>query len=53
MSVVFSHDNKYIVSGSEDRSIKVFDLQTRRELHHLKDVHSGINEKYNYFDLKT
>ena len=36
-----SSDNRFIVSGSEDKSIKVFDLQTKQQLHHFADAHQG------------
>jgi len=36
-------DGKYIVSGSEDKSIKIFDLETKQEVHHFADIHEGKN----------
>ena len=39
--VAVSNDNRFIVSGSDDRSIKVFDLQTKQQLHHFADAHQG------------
>ena len=41
-SVVVSRNNRYVISGSEDKSIKVFDLQTKQQLHHIADAHTGI-----------
>ncbi len=34
-TVAISPDGKYIVSGSEDKSIKVWDLLSGREIHTL------------------
>ena len=35
-------DGKYIISGSEDKSIKVFDLQTKQQVRHFENAHKGI-----------
>jgi len=32
-----------LVSGSQDKSIKVFDLKTKAEYHHFKDAHDSKN----------
>ena len=40
LSVTVSRDNTHIISGSWDRSIKVWDMDTKAELHHFKDAHS-------------
>jgi len=40
-SVAISADCMYIVSGSSDRSIKVFSLYSPKELYHIKDAHDG------------
>lgn len=40
-SMVLSSDSKLLVSGSDDLSIKVWDLTDREELHHWEHVHSG------------
>ena len=40
-SIAISADGRFIVSGSRDRSIKIFDMHTREELHHFSGVHSG------------
>ena len=40
-SVAVSSDNRFIVSGSDDKSIKVFDLQTKQQLHHFADAHTS------------
>jgi len=34
-------DDKYVISGSTDRSIKVFDLQTKQQVHHFENAHNG------------
>lgn len=48
-------DSRYIVSGSKDGSIKVFDFETKEEVHHFKDVHKGTvliisYNAYSYLD---
>ena len=40
--VVWSHDNKYVVTGSQDKSIKVFSVEEGKEIHHWKDLHNGV-----------
>ena len=40
-SVAISTDGRFIVSGSEDNSIKVFDMHTKQQLHHFSDAHSS------------
>ena len=32
-TVAISTDNKFIVSGSDDKSIKIIDLSNRKEIH--------------------
>ena len=41
LSVSFSKDNKYLVSGSSDQMIKVWNLQTQKELKSLINEHKG------------
>ncbi len=41
-AVAATPDSKYIVSGAYDQSIKVFDIQTKQEIHHFKNAHPGI-----------
>jgi len=41
LSVSFSNDNKYLVSGSSDQMIKVWNLQTQKELKSLINEHKG------------
>jgi len=40
-SVSISSDNKYIVSGSWDKSIKIFDVENKKELYHIENAHQG------------
>ena len=42
-SVAVSADGRYIVSGSEDKSVKVFDMHTKEEVHHFVHAHIRIN----------
>jgi len=39
--VAISNDNKYIISGSEDKTIKIFDLETKQEVYHFKKAHES------------
>jgi WD40 repeat protein len=41
LSVSFSQDNKYLVSGSSDQMIKLWNLKTQREIKSLVNVHKG------------
>ncbi len=41
LTLALSSKNKYVVSGSFDKSIKIFDLETRQEAHHFDKVHQG------------
>lgn len=41
LSVSFSKDNKYLVSGSSDQMIKVWNLQTQKEIKSLVNEHKG------------
>jgi len=36
-----SNNNRYIISGSEDKSIKIFDFFTKSEYHHFEAAHLG------------
>ncbi len=40
-SVSLSPDNKYIMSGSGDWSVKVFDLDTKKLFRHFENLHKG------------
>lgn len=41
MTVAMTPDGKYIVSGSLDNTIKIFDFETKQEVHHFKEAHEG------------
>jgi len=49
--VAISADDKYIISGSEDKSIKVFDLEIKQQIYHFADAHQGILKNPN--DIRT
>lgn len=40
-SVVLTSDCKYIISGCWGRSIKMFDFETKEEIHHFYNAHEG------------
>ncbi len=39
-------DNKFIISGSSDKSIKVFDFETRELVHKFEKAHLGKNIRF-------
>ena len=41
-SITLSKNNHYIVSGSEDRSIRIFDFEKRKLLHIIDQAHESI-----------
>ena len=41
-------DNRYIISGSFDKSIKVFDLQTKQLVRHFENAHKGMEIYIDY-----
>ena len=41
-SVAISADGRFIVSGSDDKSIKVFDMHTKESVHNFSNAHSRI-----------
>jgi len=41
---VISQDCKFIVSASKDKSIKIFDVQTKQQVHNFQEVHQGSFE---------
>ena len=54
--LTISNNNKYIISGSEDKSIKLFDLQNGQQIFHFQELHEGkdrfiftIRRKVRYF----
>ena len=34
-----SNDGKFLISCSWDRSIKIFDIDNKNEIHHFRDAH--------------
>jgi len=40
-SVAISQNMKYLVSGSKDKSIKIFNFAQRKELFHFQNAHDG------------
>jgi len=40
-SIAVTSDNRFIVSGSKDKSLKIFDLHTKQEVHHFQDIHQS------------
>jgi len=40
-TLAVTSDSKYIISGSRDGSIKVFDFETKREVHHFQEAHES------------
>jgi len=47
-SVAVTSDNRYVISGSEDKSIKVFDLQTKQQVHHFENAHKRMESRSDY-----
>jgi len=43
--IAVTFDNKYMATCSWDLSIKIFDLTAKKEIAHLEDVHTGIQQK--------
>jgi WD40 repeat protein len=41
-SVAVTRDNKRIISGSDDKSISIWDFEKRKELHRFEDAHKGV-----------
>jgi len=42
MSVAITPDNRFIISGSQDKSIAVYDLEKKAIHHILEEIHDGI-----------
>jgi len=38
-TITITPNGRYIVSGSKDNSIKVFDIETKQEFFHFRDAH--------------
>ena len=41
-AIAMTSDMKYLVTGSADKSIKIFDFASKQPVHHFKDVHERI-----------
>ena len=41
LSLALSGDDKLMFSGSKDRSIKIFDIETKQQLHQFENLHMG------------
>ena len=33
-------DNRYVITGSDDKSIKILDLETKQQVHHFENAHT-------------
>jgi len=44
-SVAVTADSQYIFTASSDNTIKMFDFETKQEIHHFKDAHLGTKER--------
>jgi len=53
--LIFTPDEKFIISGSSDFSIKAFDVKTKQQVWHIKDAHRGkVSDrkcKFNFFKM--
>jgi len=47
-SMTVTSDDKYVISASFDQSIKVFDLQTKQQVHHFENTHQGFEIEIDY-----
>ena len=45
--ITFSPDGRSLISGAGDNSIKIFDLETKRQVHHFVEAQEG-----NFFALR-
>jgi len=43
-SVAINPDNRWVVTGSGDKSLKVFDLLTEQQIDHFQSVREGLLE---------
>lgn len=41
LSVAVTSDDQFLISASRDKSIKVFDIHTKQEVHHFQNAHKG------------
>jgi len=44
MTISISSDSKYVASGSADRSVKIFDLETKQLVSSLQKIHDSIEK---------
>ena len=42
MTVDFSKDSRYVVVGTRDGAVKVFEIKLKREISYYRSVHSGM-----------
>ena len=40
-SALLTNDNKYLVSGSQGGTLRVFDFSSKRLIHHFEKIHAG------------
>jgi WD40 repeat protein len=38
-SLVVTSDNRFVISASYDKSLKIFDLHTKQQVHHFENIH--------------
>ena len=48
-SVAISSDATFLISASLDKSVKMYDLHTKQQLHHFIDIHTGLPILILYF----
>ncbi len=48
-SIVVSPNGKYLISGSQDRSVQIFDFETKRTIHQYHYIEDGI---YNFIEKR-
>ena len=41
-SITVSPNGRFIASGSQDRSIKIFDVENKEEVYHFKEAHEAL-----------
>src|SRR5437868_1687125 len=45
-AMAISPDGRFIVSGSDDNSIKILDIETKQEVHSFDNMHEGNSLMY-------
>ena len=40
-TLAITSDNRLLISGSADRSLKIFDLKEKKEIHHFQNAHES------------